>query len=72
MIHPTAIVSPGARLGRDCHVGPYAVIGGGVTLGDGVRVGNRVQKMHGEAHVDGQLAAEADIMSVVADRGGVK
>ena len=37
-----------------------------------VRVGNRVQKMHGEAHVEGQLAAEADIMSVVADRGGVK
>ena len=37
-----------------------------------VRVGHRVQKMHGEAHVGGQLAAEADIMSVVADRGGVK
>ena len=37
-----------------------------------VRVGHRVQKMHGEAHVEGQLAAEADIMSVVADRGGVK
>jgi UDP-N-acetylglucosamine acyltransferase len=38
MIHPTAIVSPGAQLGRDCHVGPYVVIGGGVTLGDSVRV----------------------------------
>ena len=37
-----------------------------------LRVGGRVQKMHGEAHVDGQLAAEADIMSVVADRGAVK
>jgi 3-hydroxyacyl-[acyl-carrier-protein] dehydratase len=33
-----------------------------------IRVGNRVQKMHGEAHVEGQLAAEADIMSVVTDR----
>ena len=33
-----------------------------------VRVGGRVQKMHGEAHVDGQLAAEADIMSVVAPK----
>ena len=33
-----------------------------------VRVGNRVQKMHGEAHVEGRLAAEADIMSVVAPR----
>ena len=37
-----------------------------------VRVGARVQKMHGEAHVEGQLVAEADIMSVVVDRGGVK
>jgi beta-hydroxyacyl-ACP dehydratase FabZ len=33
-----------------------------------VRVGHRVQKMHGEAHVEGRLAAEADIMSVVAPR----
>lgn len=33
-----------------------------------LRVGGRVQRMHGEAHVDGQLAAEADIMSVLADR----
>lgn len=33
-----------------------------------VRVGSRVQRMRGEAHVDGQLAAEADIMSVVTDR----
>ena len=37
-----------------------------------LRVGGRVQKMHGEAHVEGQLAAEADIMSVVADRDAVK
>ncbi|HLM56914.1 MAG TPA: 3-hydroxyacyl-ACP dehydratase FabZ [Pyrinomonadaceae bacterium] len=37
-----------------------------------VRVGGRVQRMHGEAHVSGQLAAEADIMSVVADRAAVK
>jgi beta-hydroxyacyl-ACP dehydratase FabZ len=37
-----------------------------------VRVGARVQKMHGEAHVNGQLAAEADIMSVVTERSGVK
>jgi 3-hydroxyacyl-[acyl-carrier-protein] dehydratase len=37
-----------------------------------VRVGARVQKMHGEAHVEGRLAAEADIMSVVAERGATK
>jgi beta-hydroxyacyl-ACP dehydratase FabZ len=36
-----------------------------------VRVGSRVQRMRGEARVDGKLAAEADIMSVVADRSAV-
>ena len=33
-----------------------------------LRIGSRVQKMRGEAKVDGQLAAEAEIMSVIADR----
>ena len=33
-----------------------------------VRVGSRVQRMKGLAHVEGQLAAEADIMSVITDR----
>ncbi|HEX5708489.1 MAG TPA: 3-hydroxyacyl-ACP dehydratase FabZ [Pyrinomonadaceae bacterium] len=37
-----------------------------------VRVGARVQKMHGVASVDGQTVAEADIMSVVADKNTVK
>ena len=34
-----------------------------------IRLGSRVQKMRGEARVDGQLAAEAEIMSVIAERG---
>jgi beta-hydroxyacyl-ACP dehydratase FabZ len=33
-----------------------------------VRVGSRVQRMRGLAKVDGQLAAEADVMSVITDR----
>jgi 3-hydroxyacyl-[acyl-carrier-protein] dehydratase len=33
-----------------------------------LRIGSKVQKMRGEARVDGQLAAEAEIMSVIADR----
>jgi len=37
-IHPTAVVSPKARLGYDCIVGPYSVIGDDVELGDGVRL----------------------------------
>jgi 3-hydroxyacyl-[acyl-carrier-protein] dehydratase len=34
-----------------------------------LRVGSRVQKMRGEAKVGGQLVAEAEIMSVIAERG---
>ncbi|HEY0385846.1 MAG TPA: 3-hydroxyacyl-ACP dehydratase FabZ [Pyrinomonadaceae bacterium] len=34
-----------------------------------LRVGSRVQRMRGRASVDGQLAAEAEIMSVIADKG---
>lgn len=33
-----------------------------------LRVGSRVQRMRGVAKVDGEVAAEADIMSVIADR----
>lgn len=37
-IHSTAVVSPNARLGDDCFVGPYSIIGDNVELGDGVRL----------------------------------
>lgn len=37
-IHPTAVISPGARIGADCVIGPYAVIGDEVALGNGVRI----------------------------------
>lgn len=33
-----------------------------------IRVGSRVQRMRGVAKVDGQLVAEAEIMSVIADK----
>jgi UDP-N-acetylglucosamine acyltransferase len=39
-IHPTAILSPKAEIGRDVTVGPYSIIGDGVILHDGVRVGS--------------------------------
>ncbi|HEV2800262.1 MAG TPA: 3-hydroxyacyl-ACP dehydratase FabZ [Pyrinomonadaceae bacterium] len=37
-----------------------------------LRIGSRVQRMRGEAKVEGKLAAEAEIMSVVAERSGVQ
>jgi len=37
-IHPTAVVSPRARIGFDCYVGPYSIVGDDVELEDGVRL----------------------------------
>lgn len=37
-----------------------------------VRIGSRVQRMRGEARVEGVLAADADIMSIIADRNATR
>ena len=39
MIHPKAIVEPGARLAADVTVGPYAIIGAQVEIGAGSSIG---------------------------------
>lgn len=39
MIHPSAVIDPGARLAGGVDVGPFAVIGAGVEIGEGTRVG---------------------------------
>jgi len=39
LIHPTALVDPGAGLDEGVEVGPFAVIGPGVEIGAGTRVG---------------------------------
>lgn len=41
-IHETAIVSPGAQIGDDCHVGPFCTVGDDVILGAGVRLESHV------------------------------
>lgn len=58
-IHPTAIVSPNAKLGDNIEVGPYAIINDDVEIGndckigphaviyDGARIGNRVKIFQG-------------------------
>jgi UDP-3-O-[3-hydroxymyristoyl] glucosamine N-acyltransferase len=38
-IHPTAVIAPDAKLGRDVSVQPYAVIEPGAEIGDGTVVG---------------------------------
>ena len=41
-IHPTAIVHPGARLGKDVEIGAYSLVGEHVEIGDGTRIGPHV------------------------------
>lgn len=41
-VHPTAIVQPGARLGRNVEIGAYSLIGGHVVIGDDTRIGPHV------------------------------
>ena len=37
-----------------------------------LRIGSRIQRMRGEAKVEGRIMAEAEIMSVVAERSGIQ
>jgi len=38
-IHDTAVIAPGARIGKNVEIGPYAVIGEHVEIGDGTIIG---------------------------------
>ena len=40
MIHPTAQIDPGARLGSGVHVGAFSIIGAEVDIGEGTRIGS--------------------------------
>ncbi|MDR2881951.1 MAG: acyl-ACP--UDP-N-acetylglucosamine O-acyltransferase [Azoarcus sp.] len=42
MIHPTAIVHPGAKIGNRVEIGPYSIIGEHVEIGDDTWVGPHV------------------------------
>ncbi len=42
VIHPTALVHPGARLGADVEIGAYSLVGEHVEIGAGSRVGPHV------------------------------
>lgn len=42
MIHPTALISPKARLAENVSVGPYSVVGDNVEIGAGTRIGSHV------------------------------
>ncbi len=42
LIHPTAVIAPGASLGRDVRIGPWCSIGPAVTLEDGAELVSHV------------------------------
>lgn len=42
MIHPTALIEEGAKIGKDVIIGPYCVIGPKVQIGDGTIIMNHV------------------------------
>lgn len=41
-VHETAIIYPGAKLGKNVEVGPYAIIGPNVEIGDNSKIGPHV------------------------------
>ena len=41
-IHPTAVVSPGAKLASDVKIGPYAIIGENVSIGNATQIDSHV------------------------------
>lgn len=38
-VHPTAVIAPGARIGRQVWIGPHAVVSDGAAVGDRTRIG---------------------------------
>jgi UDP-N-acetylglucosamine acyltransferase len=60
-IHSTAVVSPSARIGANCRIGPFAVIGDEVVLGQGVHI-------HGHCVIDGRtrVGDETEIFPFVS------
>lgn len=68
MIHPTAIVAPGAELDTTVSVGPYAVIGEHVKIGPGTTVGpHAVIEGNTEIGADNQIFQFASVGAIPQD-----
>jgi UDP-N-acetylglucosamine acyltransferase len=50
-IHPSAVIDPGAQLGRDVQVGPFSVIERGAVIGDRCHLASHVV-IHGQVTLD--------------------
>lgn len=51
IIHSSAIVSPHAKIGRGCYIGPYSIIGDEVVLGERVRLESHCV-VDGQTHIN--------------------
>ena len=60
-IHPTAVIAPSARLGRDAAIGAYCVVGDDVEIGDGVRLDPHVV-IYPEVRIGDQFHAYAHVV----------
>jgi UDP-3-O-[3-hydroxymyristoyl] glucosamine N-acyltransferase len=60
-IHPTAVIAPSARIPGDACIGPYCVIGEGVTLGRGARLDAHVV-LYPEVRIDEDFCAYAHVV----------
>lgn len=49
-IHPSAVVDPGARIGRDVSIGAFTLVGAEVEIGDGTRIGPHCS-LHGPTRI---------------------
>jgi len=69
MIHPTAIVDPGAQLGEGVEIGPFCCIAGTVRIGDRTVVGPRVTlEGHTTLGCDNEIFTGAVVGSMTQDK----
>lgn len=47
MIHSTAIISPGAKIGKNFKAGPFSIVDEDVVIGDNVEIGPKVHILNG-------------------------
>jgi UDP-3-O-[3-hydroxymyristoyl] glucosamine N-acyltransferase len=61
-VHPTALIDPSARIGRDVAIGPYSVVGPDVVIGAGTTILSHVAIGHGASiDEDGLIHAHVRI-----------
>ena len=69
MIHPTAIVDPGARIGANVSIGPYSIIGAHVEIGDNTEIGpHAVIKGHTKIGRDNRIFQFCSLGEVPQDK----